>query len=497
MSSPTDDTRHLVVVGGGITGLAAAWEASSAPDIRVTVVESSTRLGGKIRTSMLELPTGPLTVDEGADNFLAREPEAVELCEELGLGDELTQPSAGRAAVWDPGSVGPDAGPGRLRWYPTRHVLGVPLEVEDLAATGIMSAEGLAAVAAEVDRVDPPPVDDVSIGELLAERFGRELVDRVVGPLVGGINAGDIDELSLRSVTPQLAAAAAEGGSLTLALRRRVATAASSGPVFRAMRGGTGRMVAVLSDRLGDRGVDVRTGTGVTTIRRAEDGRALVVLGDGSSLVADAVVVATPASAAARVVAELDPDASAELERIVHVPATFVTFAVRHDDLVGLPGASGVLVPRDAGLLATAVSFGSLKWPHWDDGTHAVLRVAAGHRRDDRPSGMDDDELVAALRGDLNTVLGLTAAPVATRVTRWEPGFAQYQVGHADLVGRIESSLAASAPGVRVAGADLGGLGIPACIRQGRAAARALLDSTPTRSRTTGPRAINPRTRVT
>lgn len=496
MTIEHDPRRHLVVVGGGITGLAAAWEASSDPRVRVTVVESAGRFGGKIRTSELDLPTGPLTVDEGADNFLAREPEAVELCEELGLGDDLTQPAVGRAAVWvtaDPGR----AEAARRCWFPTRHVLGVPLDVDDLSTTGIMSADGLARVASEMDSVDQAPDTDVSIGGFLTDRFGRELVDRVVGPLVGGVNAGDVDELSLQAVTPQLAAAAAEGGSLTLALRRRVATAASSGPVFRAMRGGTGRMVAVLSDRLGDRGVDVRTGTGVTTIRRAEDGRALVVLGDGSSLVADAVVVATPASAAARVVAELDPDASAELERIVHVPATFVTFAVRHDDLVGLPGASGVLVPRDAGLLATAVSFGSLKWPHWDDGTHAVLRVAAGHRRDDRPSGMDDDELVAALRGDLNTVLGLTAAPVATRVTRWEPGFAQYQVGHADLVGRIESSLAASAPGVRVAGADLGGLGIPACIRQGRAAARALLDSTPTRSRTTGPRAINPRTRVT
>lgn len=454
------------MLGGGITGLAAAWEASADPAVRVTVLESSPRFGGKVRTSTLDLPTGPLVVDEGADNFLARVPDAVDLCTELGLADELTQPALGRAQVWARGG---------LRWYPPRHVLGVPLDIDELSATGILSDDGLAAAAAEVDRTDDAPSGDVTIGGFLSDRFGPELVEHVVGPLVGGINAGDVHELSMRAVTPQLADAAAEGGSLTLALRRRVAAAPPTGPVFRALLGGTERMVHALVEQLRARGADLRTDAAATSCRPTAEGTAVVTLADGTELDADAVVVALPAAAAAAVLRDASASAAGALERIVNVPVAFVAFAVRRTDVPVPLDASGVLVPRDAGLLMTATSFGSLKWPQWDDGTHVILRVAAGHRHDDRPSQMDDDELVAAMRSDLSTVLGITADPVATRVTRWTPGFAQYEVGHLERVERIGAALAADAPAVRVAGADLGGLGVPACIRQGRDAARALL----------------------
>lgn len=488
MTSPRRrERRHVVVVGGGVTGLAAAWEASRRPDVDVTVLEASDRLGGKVRTSTLDLPTGPRTVDEGADNFLARVPDAVELCIELGLDDQLIEPAIGRAAVWVRGAVRP---------YPTRHVLGVPLDAGELAATGIVSDDAVRAVADEVDSTDPAPTDDVTIGSFLGRRLGREVVDHVVGPLVGGVNAGDVDELSLRAVTPQLAAAAADGGSLILALRHRLAAAPPTGPVFRALAGGTGTLIESLEDQLRVRGVDVRTGTGVVDLRRAPatpdahaldrdtrrdpaapvEGRTVVSLADGSVLVADSVIVTTPAPATADLVDRLSPTAAAELRRIVHVPVAFVTLAARHADVALPSDLSGVLVPRDAGLLVTAVSFGSHKWPHWDDGAHAVLRVAVGHRHDDRPSELDDDELVAAVRTDLGTILGVDAEPAATRVSRWSPGFAQYQVGHLESVDRIDSALRSDAPSVRVVGADLGGLGLPACVAQGRRAARDLLD---------------------
>ena len=207
----------------------------------VTVLEASDRLGGKVRTSAIDLPGGPRTVDEGADNFLARVPDAVELCVELGLEDQLIEPAIGRAAVWARGAVRP---------YPTRHVLGVPLDADELALTGIVSDDAVRAVAGEVDSTDPAPPDDVAIGAFIGGRFGREVVEHLVGPLVGGINAGDVDELSLRAVTPQLAAAAADGASLTLALRHRLAAAPPSGPVFRALAGGTATLVDTLADRL-------------------------------------------------------------------------------------------------------------------------------------------------------------------------------------------------------------------------------------------------------
>jgi protoporphyrinogen/coproporphyrinogen III oxidase len=188
-------------------------------------------------------------------------------------------------------------------------------------------------------------------------------------------------------------------------------------------------------------------------------------------------VVTTPSPAAAELVRPVAATAADLLAGIRHVPVSFVTFALRRSDVPVALDASGMLVPRDAGLLATAVSWGSAKWAHWDDGEHVVLRAAAGHTHDDRPTRLDDGELVAALHDDLATLMGITAAPVATRVTRWPGGFAQYTVGHLDRVERLEQALDRDAPGVRVVGADLGGLGLPACIRQGRDAIRMLLAS--------------------
>lgn len=446
-SAPT----RLHVVGGGITGLAAAWEASGHAGVRVVVHEADDRLGGKIRTSPVRLDDGTeLVVDEGADAFLARVPDAVELCHELGLADELTEPAIGRAMV---------ATGSELRHLPTDTVLGIPLDLEALAATGLLTDDGLAAVAAELDRDDPPLTDDVAIGEFLARRFGPELVDALVGPLIGGINAGDVERLSLTAVTPQLADAAGDGGSLIAALRRRRAPG-NPGPVFHGLLGGTGRLVEALADQLEDRGVELRTG------RRLED---LAATGD------DRVVITTPAPAAADLVRHRSPRAASELEGIEHSSVTLVTLVFDRDDVPGPLDASGVLVPPAEGRFMTAVSWGSSKWAHWDDGRHVVLRASAGRVGDDRASHLSDDDVVARLRADLAELMGIAAEPVGVRVSRWPLGFAQYTVGHLERVGRIETALSQDLPRVAVAGAAYRGLGIPACIRQGRETARRML----------------------
>lgn len=466
---------HLVVVGGGVTGLAAAWEASAERDVQVTLLESDDRPGGKVRTSTIRLDDGTeLVIDEGADAFLARVPDAVELCRELGLTDELTQPAIGRAKVFVDGE---------LRFLPERTVLGVPLDMEALAASGLLSDDGVAAAATELERRDAAADHDVAIGAFLAERYGPELVDRVVGPLIGGINAGDIDELSLRAVTPQLADAAAEGASLSRALQRRQPTAPDERPVFHALLGGTGRLVEALVEGLGERGVDIRTGTAVAALERRE-GTWAVRLEDGSVLEADGVVVATPAPVAERLVAAHSPDAAAELGSIHHSSVTLVTLVYDAADVAVQLDASGFLVPRSAGLMLTAASFGSSKWAHWDDGRHVVLRVSAGRTGDERQAALDDDELVAALRADLATTMGLDAAPVGVRVSRWPLGFAQYTVGHLERVERIEQALERDCPSLVVTGAAYRGLGLPACIRQGRAAAAQLVASGSAGSRT-------------
>lgn len=466
---------HVVVVGGGVTGLAAAWEASADPAVRVTVLEADERIGGKVRTSTVRLDDGTeMVIDEGADAFLARVPDAVELCHELALSDELTQPAVGRAKVFVDGE---------LRFLPERTVLGVPLDIESLALSGLLSDEGVAAAAGELVREEAPVAHDVAIGPYLAERYGPELVDRVVGPLIGGINAGDIDELSLRAVTPQLADAAAEGASLSRALQRRQPAVPDERPVFHALLGGTGRLVDALAGGLIDRGVTIRTAAPAGSLRRS-DGTWAVELEDGSVLDADGIVLATPAPVAERLLAPLSADAAAELGSIRHSSVTLVTLVYDAADVPAPLDASGFLVPRSAGLLMTAASFGSSKWAHWDDGRHVVLRVSAGRTGDERQVDMGDDELVAALRSDLSTTMGLAAAPVGVRVSRWPLGFAQYTVGHLDRVERIEAAVSRDCPDLVVAGAAYRGLGLPACIRQGRTAARQLVASGSAGSRT-------------
>ena len=475
-------STRLLVIGGGITGLAAAWEAvagagSDTGPVEVTLVEAAGRLGGKVRPSDVELPDGTrLRIDEGADAFLARVPDAVQLCEELGLAGELTQPAIGRAAVL--------AG-GRLRPMPTTTVLGVPLDPDELERTGILSPEGIEQVRAERTGAPPAPEGDVTIGGFLADRFGRELVDRLVGPLIGGINAGDVDELSLRAVTPQLAEAAQAGGALSEALRRSRRAAPVTGPVFHALLPGTERLVEALAEQLSRRGATLRTDVGVQRLARSGEVLAAELVAPATTsaagtVEADRVVLATPAPAAAELLAELSPDAAGELRAVRHSSVVLVTLVFDRAELAELDAAgtfdaSGFLVPRDAGLFMTAVSFGSSKWAHWDDGRHVVLRASAGHVHDDRPGELDDAEVVERIRADLGTTLGLRAEPLAARVSRYPQGFAQYELGHLDRVARIEAALARDVPELRVAGAAYRGVGLPACIRQGREATRAVL----------------------
>jgi len=479
---------RLVVVGAGITGLAAAWEATQHPRVEVIVLDAADRVGGKIRTSRMsgeplsadavsDGAASEMVIDEGADAFLARVPDAVELCRELGLEEELTQPATGHAQVFVDGE---------LRFLPTATVLGVPLDFDALAASGLVSADGVEVARRELDRDWAAPEDDVSIGAFLAERYGREVVDHVVGPLIGGINAGDVDRLSLQAVTPQLYEAARDGGSLTAALRRRAPATPSTAPVFHALLGGTERLIEALVQELLARGVTIETGVqarGVTAsqaavhldiARSTDQGRPLAEP-SLQTLTTDDLLLCSPARSSASLLRELSPTAAAELGRFTYSSPTLVTLVYDRDDVPALSGASGFLVPRDAGLLVTAASVGSSKWSHWDDGHHVVLRVSAGHAGDERGIELSDAELLSGIRADLATTLGVHADPAAARISRYPDGFTQYEVGHLDRVGAIEAALERDCPQVRVAGASYRGVGIPACVRQGRQAARALL----------------------
>ena len=359
------------------------------------------------------------------------------------------------------------------RPIPGPSVLGVPFEEESVRASGIVGDEGLADFTARIDQPAPPLEGDASVGEVLRPRVGDQVFERLVDPLLGGINAGDADRLSIAAGAAQLADAARVGGSLRDALRSQVAEslAAAAGPVFNGIRGGNRRIVDALAEELGDR---VRTGVAVGAVDR--DGAGWRVRADGVALDAAGVVLAGPAWVTAGLLTPHAPRAAETLEALDYGSAVLVTFVVDRGRIDHDLDGSGFLVPRGQGLLMTACSWSSSKWAHYDDGTHAVLRVSAGRTDDPRWLSLDDDTLVATLRRELAATIGMRGEPVV-RVTPWRRSLPQYRPGHLDRCDRIDADLATSAPGLVVTGAQMRGLGLPACVRQGRAAAASLCAS--------------------
>lgn len=447
---------RVVVVGGGISGLAAAHEAARLGR-DVTVLEATGRVGGKIDSGFVDGAALPFPVDMAADGFLARQPEVVDLCHELGLGDDLVSPTGAQAFVWANGG---------LRSIPSPSVLGVPFDVDAVATSGIVSEAGVADFAARIDTVAAPLVEDASVGEVLRPRVGDEVFERLIDPLLGGINAGNADGLSIDAGAAQLAAAARVGGSLRDALRRQVseAQAAAAGPVFNGVSGGNRRIIDALHTKLGDR---VRTGEAVVRLER--NGSGWSVCTAAASYPADRVVLATPAWISAGLVSSHAPDAAATLTELTYGDAVLVTFVIDRAHIEHPLDGSGFLVPRTEGLLMTACSWASSKWAHYDDGTHAILRVSAGRTDDLRWLELTPEELVAQLCAELAETVGLRSEPIV-RLTPWKQSLPQYRPGHLDRCDALDEALAVSMPGVTLTGAQMRGLGLPACVRQGRLA---------------------------
>jgi oxygen-dependent protoporphyrinogen oxidase len=448
----------VAVVGGGVSGLAAAHRLRTLlPTARVTVLEQRDRLGGVLRTVDL----AGVAYDVGAEAFLARRPEVPALLDELGLGGELVTPGPATPTVRAGGATVP---------LPPGTLLGVPTAAARLAR--ILSPDGARAAAAE--RARPlrwEPGGDAALGALLRDRFGDELTDRLVDPLLGGVYAGRVDALGLRATLPALAAALDGGApSLTAAADRAVRgepPAVPASPVFGALRRGYATLVDALAAT-----AEVRLSTTVRALHRRPGGWRLV-LGPGQGVRdADAVVLAVPAPAVARLLAAVAPAAARAAGGIELASSVVVALAYREAD-VALPPTSGVLVAAGEPLAIKAATHSSCKWPHLapraTDGL-VRLRASLGRFGEAATLQVDDAELVARVRADLAALTGTTAAPVAVRVQRWGGGLPQYAVGHLDRVAAIEAAVAAL-PGLAVAGAALHGVGVPACVATARAAA--------------------------
>ena len=460
MSSPGQP--HAVVVGGGIAGLAAAFFLREAP-CQVTVLEGATRPGGKLRVSEV----AGVMVDEGAEALFARRPEGTGLAVAAGLADQLVRPGTTAARIWSRG---------RMASLPRRQVLGVPADLAELAETGLVSGGGMARAWQDLRLPATGRDGDVPVAAFVAARFGQEVVDRLVDPLLAGVYAGRSEELSFEATLPALAAESRRHASLAeaaSALLPEPAGPDAPPPVFTTLTDGLGTLPAAVAAASG---ATVRTATMVRGLARTAAGWGLTV---GSAhaeehVAADAVILAVPASPAARLLAGV-PGASAAvtaLREIRYASMAIVTLAYPAAAFPGPLEGSGYLVPAADGRPVKAVTFSSVKWPHLRDAGAGlvIVRCSLGRVGEEALLQSDDTELAVLAAADLAAATGARGAPVATRVTRWGGGLPQYDVGHLDRVARIRSTVAAQ-PGMAVCGAAYDGIGIPACVATARAAA--------------------------
>jgi len=469
-----------VIIGGGITGLSAAHRlAQLAPQETIIVCESSPHLGGKLRGLDLGSPsTSPgFVVDVGAESMLARRPEGTALISELGLDDQLTHPTKARAQAYLDGAVRP---------LPPSN-LGVPVDLD--ALEGYLSPDGLARARAEVDLPAPPLAGDIGIGDYVAQRFGDEVTDRVLEPMLGGVYAGQSRRLSFEAVHPALYAAARDGGSLLQAAQKAAAAAGrrndapvgSAPPVFAGLVGGINTLITALADDLARRGVQVRTGTTVRELARTTSGSYELITGPvpaPETIIADRVLLASPAAPTARLLSGLSPEASSILAGIPSASMAVITFVLAEAALDG----SGLLVPPGELPTIKAFTYSSNKWAWiadraaaaYGDGV-AVARASVGRLGEEQLLQVDDQQLIDRTIAEARQVPGWEQArPLVSSVQRWGGGLPQYLVDHRRSMAQLGAAVDAL-PGVAVAGAYLDGVGVPPCIATAHRAVESLL----------------------
>ncbi len=452
---------RVAVVGGGVTGLTAALRvARRSGDAEVTLFDKNAQLGGEILT---ERVSGFL-IEAGADSFLTRKPRGIELCEELGLAGRLIARRAEHAGAFVKHG-------GRLHPLPEGLTGMIPTRVDSLAESTLLSPEGRAAIAHE--RTVPAPTDpaEESIAEFVTRCFGREVYERIVEPLMAGIYGGDGERLSVDATFPQLKEFESRFGSVVRGLEAsRKGTAVEDPPPFVSFADGMGEMIEQLASRLG--GGAIRRGVEVIAVEpRAGDGFTLV-LDAGATMTADAVILATPASATARMVQALDRDLSELHAQIEYASAVTVSLAFRTRDLPRPVNGYGYVVPRIEGSDVVACTIVSNKWPGRAPAGYALFRTYFRGRDGRNITGEDDDALIRAASRELESIYGVAAAPALVRIKRWPAALPQYTRGHSDRVARIRNRLRFH-PGLFVAGAAYTGVGIPDCIASGEAAAEA------------------------
>jgi oxygen-dependent protoporphyrinogen oxidase len=457
--------KRVAVVGGGITGLAAAvaLRDRTGPETEIIVYEQSGVLGGKLRTGRL----GGVSVERGAESFLVGAPDggesaAVRFARRVGLGDALVHPAAGKAAL----AIG-----GRLEPVPAGTLIGVP---SDPATLGSLAT---AAAGADADRGAPllAAGQDVEVGRLVRERYGDEIAERLVDPMLGGVYAGRADQLSLEATMPALARAARTEHTLAGAVRaaQRAAVRVPGRPIFATVAGGLTQLVGAAATAARAR---ISLGLPVRELSRTAQGWRLLLgpVPEPQFDDVDAVVLAVPARPAARLISGLDLNAAAEIDTLDYASIALVAMALPPG--TPLPELSGFLVPPAEGTLVKAATFFTRKWAHLDrQGGPVIVRASIGRAGEEERLQFDDAVLTARAHAELGRLVGAELPrPRESWVQRWGGGLPQYAPGHLDRVSRARAALA-GLPGLALAGAAYDGVGIPACVASGESAAESVL----------------------
>lgn len=459
--------RRVVVTGGGIAGLVAAYRLArpqgNGLPLEVTLLEASQRLGGKMSSVRL----GEFDLEAGADSFVVRKPQAVDLCRELGLGEELVVPASTATFV----RVGD-----RLVPFPRRSSFGVPAGAGELLRWPGLSIRGRVRALGDLLRPLSPDRGDESLAALLERRLGSEAARILVGPLLAGIHAGEPARLSVQATFPELAVWEREHGSLLrgAVAARKKADAERAAPLFAAVWGGFSRLVDALAAAIGS--PRIRVGERVRRVGR--EAPSFSVDFATGRLAADAVILATPAFETSRLLLEANAEASRELSEIRYASTAVVLLVYPEGTAERLPQGTGYVVPTGSSL-TTACTWVSRKWPRVEFGDRAVIRCYVGRSGAEEALALSDSEIVARVRAELDLVVSL-GPPEDSTVVRWERSMPQYDVGHMDRLRRIEAAIART-PGLFVTGSSYRGVGIADCIREGSSAAvrvrRYLLDA--------------------
>ena len=454
----------VAVIGGGVSGLAAAYELHRR-SVPFTLFERAPRVGGVVRTERRE----GFTIDAGPDSLLVQKPAAIELCRELGLGPELITTLPPRKAFV--------VRRGRLYPLPAASVLGIPTRIGPLVTNGLLSPGGKLRMALDLTVRQPVETGDESVASFFRRRFGREAVDYIAEPLLAGIHAGDVERLSMGALFPRLVDAERTDGSVIRAFRRLASERARgdrTGGLFRSLPGGIEQLTTALAHHLPDGAV--RCCLGATAIEGTGPFR--LRLSSGERISAAQLILAVPAYVAGELIAPLDRALGRMCDAIPYTSTATVVLAYRRDAVRHPLQGTGFVVPRvEHGFSITAGTWASSKWPGRAPDGQVLMRGFAGGARDPGALDRSDTELVAAVHRDLAALVGITAEPTLARVYRWPRANPQHEVGHLARVAEMDVRLA-DLPGLHLAGAAFRGVGIPDCVAAGRSAGAAAAEAT-------------------